>query len=434
MSITRSMPVRALVFVTAACLIGGAMLAAAEAQPPAKWVGSWASSQQIPEPRNALDPNDLRDATLRQIVHLTIGGKELRVRLSNAFGTEPLHITSAHIARPLSPSTGSVDVSTDKALTFSGSPDVTIPAGAEYISDPVAFPAAAVSNLAISLYIETPPVQQTSHPGSRQTSFLVHGNQVSAVDLLNAKPVDHWYQISGVDVAASPQAASVVVMGDSITDGRGSTTNGNDRWPDNLARRLQASPATRTIGVLNVGTGGNRLLQDGLGPSALARFDRDVLARAGVRSLIVFEGINDLGTLTADHEVSAEEHQSLVRRVIGAYEQLVTRAHAHGIRVMGATITPDMDNATYHPTPVNEADRQAVNAWIRTPGHFDAAVDFDKIVGDPARPDHLLPAYDSGDHLHSSPAGYRAMADAILLSFFSHAPNTAPKARRSKAR
>ena len=410
------------------------MLAAAEAQPPAKWVGSWASSQQIPEPRNALDPNDLRDATLRQIVHLTIGGNELRVRLSNAFGTEPLHITAAHIARPLSPSTASVDVSTDKALTFSGSPDITIPAGAEYISDPVAFPAAAVSSLAISLYIETPPVQQTSHPGSRQTSFLVHGNQVSAVDLPNAKPVDHWYQISGVDVAASPQAASVVVMGDSITDGRGSTTNGNDRWPDNLARRLQGFPATRMIGVLNVGTGGNRLLQDGLGPSALARFDRDVLARAGVRSLIVLEGINDLGTLTVDHDVSAEEHQSLVRRVTGAYEQIVRRAQAHGIRVMGATITPDMDNASYHPTPVNEADRQAVNAWIRTPGHFDAVVDFDKVVRDPARPDHLLPAYDSGDHLHPSPAGYHAMADAIPLSFFSHVPNTAPKAMRSKAR
>ena len=434
MSGARSTPVRALVFVAAACLMGGAMFAAAEAQPPAKWVGSWASSQQIPEPSNALAPDDLRDATLRQIVHLTIGGKEVRVRLSNAFGTEPLHITSAHLARPLSPSTGSVDVSTDKALAFSGSPDVTIPAGAEYISDPVAFPVAAISNLAISLFIETPPVQQTSHPGSRQTSFLVHGNQVSSVDLLNAKQVDHWYLISGVDVAASPQAASIVILGDSITDGRGSTTNGNDRWPDNLARRLQASPATQMLSVLNAGIGGNRLLLDVKGPNALARFDRDVLAQAGVRSLIVLEGINDLGTLTADHEVSAEEHPSLVRRMIGAYEQIVMRARARGIKVIGTTITPNMDNAGYHPTPTNEADRQAVNAWIRTPGHFDALVDFDKIVRDPARPDHLLAAYDSGDHLHPSPAGYRAMADAVPLSFFSHAPKPAPKAKRSKAR
>jgi lysophospholipase L1-like esterase len=403
-----------------AAILSGCVSVGAEALPAANWVGSWASSQQIPEARNALDPAELTDATLRQIVHLTIGGKQLRVRLSNAFGTEPLHIASVHIALPLSASTGSVDVSTDKALTFSGSPEVTIPAGADYISDPVGFPAAAFSNLAISLYLETPPGQQTSHPGSRETSFLVHGDQVSSVDLLNARLVDHWYQLSGVDVTASPQAASIVVLGDSITDGRGSTTNGNDRWPDDLARRFQASPATRALGVLNVGIGGNRLLLDGLGPSALARFNRDVLAQTGVRCLIVLEGINDLGMLTADHEVSAEEHQSLVRRVIGAYEQIVARAHARAVWVMGATITPDMDYTGYHPTPLNESDRQTINAWIRTPGHFDALVDFDKVVRDPAHPDHLLPLYDSGDHLHLSPAGYRAMAEAVPLSFFAH--------------
>jgi lysophospholipase L1-like esterase len=399
-----------------------------------RWVGSWASSQQIPEPVNALAPDDLRDATLRQIVHLTMGGNELRIRLSNAFGTAPLHVASVHIARPLSRSTGSVDVSTDKAITFSGSPDVTIPAGADYLSDPVAFPVAAFSDVAITLYLETPLEQQTSHPGSRATSFLVHGNQVSAVDLLNAKQVDHWYQISGVDVTAPPRAASIVILGDSITDGHGSTTNGNDRWPDDLARQLQASPATRMLGVLNVGTGGNRLLLDGLGPNALARFDRDVLAQAGVRTLIVLEGINDLGTLTRDHDASPAEHDALVRRLIGAYEQIVMRARAQGVRVMGATILPDGGSAYYHPTASNEADRQAVNAWIRTPGHFDAVVDFDMVVRDPAHPDQLLPAYDSGDQLHPSPAGYRAMADAIPLSFFSHPPNSAPKARRSKAR
>ena len=389
---------------------------AAEALPAANWVGSWASSQQVPEARNALDPADLTDATLRQIVHLTIVGKELRVRLSNAFGTEPLHIGAAHIALPLSRSTGSIDASTDKALTFSGRPDVTIPAGADYLSDPVAFDAKPLSDLAISLYLETPPAQQTSHAGSRATSFLVHGNLVSATDLPSAKQVDHWYELSGVNVAT--RASAVVVMGDSITDGRGSTTNGNDRWPDNLARRLQA--ARVAISVLNTGTGGNRLLADGLGPNVLARFDRDVLAQTGVRWLIVFEGINDLGTLTVDHDVTAEEHAELVRRMIDAYQQIVLRAHAHGIRVMGATITPDLEAANYHPTATNEADRQAVNAWIRAPGHFDAVVDFDKLVRDPACPDHLLPLYDSGDHLHPSPAGYRAMADAVPMSFFAH--------------
>jgi len=260
----------------------------------------------------------------------------------------------------------------------------------------------------------------------------VHGNQVSAANLQDAKQIDHWFQISGIDVMASPRAAAVVTLGDSITDGRGSTTNGNDRWPDDLARRLQASRATRTLSVLNVGTGGNRLLLDGLGPNALARFDRDILAQAGARYLIVYEGINDLGTLTIDHEVSPDQHQALVRQMIGAYEQIMVRAHAHGIRVLGATITPDMGFAYYHPTAANEADRQAVNAWIRTPGHVDAVVDFDKVVRDPAHPDQLLPAYDSGDHLHPTPAAYRAMADAIPLLFFSHVKgrNDHPRPRK----
>ena len=182
---------------------------AAHAAPPvANWTGSWASSQQIPEPRNALDPADLTDATLRQIVHLTIGGRELRVRLSNAFGTEPLRIASVHIALPSSRSTGGIDVSTDRALTFSGSPDVTIPAGADYFSDPVAFDAKPLSDLAVSMYLEAAPAQQTSHPGSRATSFLVHGNLVSAEDLSNAKQVDHWYELSGVDVAARAAASA----------------------------------------------------------------------------------------------------------------------------------------------------------------------------------------------------------------------------------
>jgi lysophospholipase L1-like esterase len=416
-----------------AFLAGAAMLGTAEARPAGSavvWVGSWASSQQIPEPNNALDPEDLRDATLRQIVHLSIGGSELRVRLSNAFGTGPLHVTAVHIAKPLSRSTGSIDSATDRVLTFSGAADATIPAGADYISDPIAYPVAALSDLAVSIYLETPPEQQTSHPGSRATSFFVHGNHTADVDLLNAKQVDHWFQISGVDVTASPQASAVVTLGDSITDGRGSTTNGNDRWPDNLARRFQASLATRSLGVLNVGTGGNRLLLDGLGPNAVARVDRDVLAQTGVRYLIVYEGINDLGNLTSDHDVTPSEHDALVRHMIAAYEQIVLRARAHGIKVMGATITPYVGFELYHATAVNEADRQTVNAWIRGPGHFDAVVDFDKLVRDPASPDRLLPAYDSGDHIHLSAAAYRAMADAIPLAFF--AQNSPHHVKRMK--
>jgi lysophospholipase L1-like esterase len=391
------------------------------ASPNPNWVGAWASTQQIPEPYNALAPDDLHDATLRQIVHLALGGNELRLRLSNVFGTAPLHISAVRIARPLSPSTGSIDVSTDCAVTFSGNPDVTIPAGAEYLSDPVAFPVTAFSDLAISLYVEKPPAQQTGHPGAHATSFLVHGNAVSAVDLTNAKQVEHWYLISGVNVAAPSQEASIVTFGDSITDGHGSTTNGNDRWPDDLARRLQTAPATRLFGVLNAGTGGNRLLDDGLGPNGLARFDRDVLAQSGIRYLIVLEGINDLGMLTRDQPASPAEHEAQEKRVIAAYEQILSRAHAHGIRVLGGTMTPFVDSTFYHPSAADEAGRQAVNTWIRGPGHFDAVVDFDSVLRNPDHPDKLLPAYDSGDHLHPSPAGYRAMANAVPLAFFSNA-------------
>jgi lysophospholipase L1-like esterase len=391
---------------------------AKDAPAAAHWVGTWASSQQIPEPANALPPDELRDATLRQIVHLSVGGTELRVHLSNAFGTAPLHIDSVHIARPLSPSSDQIDVTTDRALTFAGSSTVVIPAGAEYISDPVDYPVSALSNLALSFHLNEPPAQQTGHPGSRATSYVVHGNLVSAVTLPNAIKVDHWYQIAGVAVTTPADPVSIVALGDSITDGHATTTNGNDRWTDVLAERLQGSPATNQIGVLNEGIGGNHLLVDRLGPNALARFNRDVLAQTGVRYVIVFEGVNDLGGLTRLGEVPTAEHEALVAHILAAYRQMILRAHAHGIEIIGGTITPYAGSDYYHPTQRDEQDRYAVNAWIRAPGHFDAVIDFDKVVRDPSHPDRLLPKYDSGDHLHPSPVGYRAMANAIPLSLF----------------
>ncbi|HLY61254.1 MAG TPA: SGNH/GDSL hydrolase family protein [Terriglobia bacterium] len=385
---------------------------------PMNWVGSWAASQQIPEPQNALAPDDLRDATLRQIVHLSIGGPMLRVRVSNAFGTAKLHLTSVHIASPISAASARIDPATDKVLTFSGNGDVAVPAGAEYFSDPVDFPVTALSNLAITLHMDSPPAVQSGHPGSRATSYLAHGDLVSASDLPEAKKVDHWFQVSGVDVVAPRGAASIVVLGDSITDGHGATTNGNDRWTDVLAERLQASRHSRTLGVLNEGIGGNHLLTDGLGPSALARIDRDVLAQTGVRYLILLEGVNDLGGLARNGEVAPGEHSAFVSRILGSYGQIIAQAHAHGIKVVGATILPYTGSDYYHPAASSEADRQAVNQWIRAPRHFDAVVDFDKVTRDPSHPERLLPSYDSGDHLHPSPAGYRAMAGAIPLSLF----------------
>jgi lysophospholipase L1-like esterase len=385
---------------------------------PEHWVGSWAASQQIPEPQNALPFDDLRDTTLRQIVHLTLGGSELRVRFSNAFGTAPLHIAAAHIAHPISPAGSAIDPATDTPLTFSGSPDVIIPPGAEYISDRVNYRASPSSSLAITVYFDTPPGRETSHPGSRATSYYSKGSSVSAPDLPDAHHVDHWYHLSGVEVATPPQAAAIVTLGDSITDGHGATTNGDNRWPDILAARLQTNPKTNTFSVLNVGTGGNRLLLDGLGPNALARFNRDVLAQAGASYVIVLEGVNDLGTSTRAAEISQPDHDALVHRMITAYTQMIESAHAHNLKILGATITPYGASGYYHPSPQSEADRQAINQWIRTPGHFDAIIDFDQLLCDPAHPAKLLPLYDSGDGLHPSVAGYKAMGDAIPLTLF----------------
>jgi lysophospholipase L1-like esterase len=388
------------------------------ADPEQPWVASWGASQQIPEPENELPPDDLHDATVRQIVHLSVGGSALRVHVSNAFGTEALRFTSVHIARPLSPASAAIDPASDRGLTFAGQAAVNIPPGAEFISDPVDYPVAPLSNLAVTFHLDAPPARETAHPGSRATSYYVHGDVVAAPTLIDARHVDHWYQLSEIDVESTPGAASVVALGDSTTDGHGATTNGNDRWTDVLAVRLQSTRATRNIGVSNQGIGGNHLLTDGAGPNALARFNRDVLGPAAVRWVIVFEGVNDLGGLARNGEVSLSQHAALVQSLLAAYEQMILRAHAHGLRIYGATITPYAGSSYYHPGPMSEADRQQVNRWIRAPGHFDAVIDFDAVVRDPEHPGHLLPAYDCGDHLHPSPAGYKAMGNAIKLALF----------------
>jgi lysophospholipase L1-like esterase len=382
------------------------------------WVGTWASSQQIPEPQNALPSAEMTDVTLRETVHVSRVGSMIRVHLSNAFGTQPLHITSVHLARPTESGSSAIDPASDRAVLFNGSPEVVIPPGAEYVSDPIAYPLAALSDLTVSMHLEAEPGQQTGHPGSRQTTFYAHGDLTAAAEMPSAKKIDHWYILSGVDVQASPGAHSIVALGDSITDGHGTTTNGNDRWTDVLAGRLQAIAGSRNTGVLNQGIGGNHLLIDGLGPNALARLDRDVLAQAGVRYLIVLEGINDLGGLERGGSETQKAHDELVHRIIGAYQQIIARAHAHDIKVYGATVMPDGGSDYYHPDAASEADRQRVNAWIRERGHFDAVIDFDKVIADPANPQQLLPEYDSGDHLHPGPAGYRAMGQAIDLSLF----------------
>jgi len=301
------------------------------AQAEGRWIGTWASAQQVPEERNALPADALNDATLRQIVRLTAGGERLRVRISNTFGTTPLRVTAARVARPLKNDAPAIDPATDRIVTFAGKAEVTVPPGAEYLSDPIALEAEALSDLAITLHIDRAPAVQTSHPGSRATSYLVKGDRVSATDLPDAQKTDHWFQLSGVEVEADKRAGAVALIGDSITDGYGVKPNTNQRWPDAFAARLQANPKTRKLGVLNLGIGGNRVLLDGLGPNAAARFDRDVLMQGGVSHVLILEGVNDLGTLTRDQPVGTDRHAALVAEVTTAYAQMVHKARARGV-------------------------------------------------------------------------------------------------------
>lgn len=385
------------------------------------WIAGWASSQFLPTGDAVLPAGTLADRTLRQIVRPSVSGDRLRVRLSNLAGTKPLHIAGASIARALGQTSAAIDPGTLISLRFDGAPEVVIPAGADYLSDPVSLPARALDTIAVSIRYEGEP-EQTSHPGSRATSWHLPGNHLTDETMAGAASFDHWFHLAGLEVErCAPEKLApklIVALGDSITDGKGSTTNGNDRWTDILAQRLQADRKRRHIAIVNQGIGGNRLLNDGLGPNALARLDRDVLAQPGVTHLILLEGVNDLGMLTRDAPASDAAHDAHVARIIGAYRQIVARAHAKGVKVIGATIMPFVGNDYYHPDARNEADRQAVNAWIRTPGHFDALIDFDRLTRDPAHPDRLLPAYDVGDALHPSPKGYRAMGESIPLSLF----------------
>jgi len=378
-----------------------------------RWVGTWAASPQLTEDENLPPLPGFVDATLRQLLRVSIGGKRLRVRVSNAFGRTPLTLGAVRVAR--SAGGGAILTETDHPVTFHGEASVTIPEGALVVSDTVDFDLPPLADLAVTAYLRGAPAEATGHPGSRTTSYLQPGNGVSARDLPGAVRVDHWYFLSGIDVLAGPPAAAVAVLGDSVTDGRGSTTNGNDRWPDVLARRLRANAATSEVSVLNHGIGGNRLLRDGKGPNALARLDRDVLAQPGVRWLVVLEGVNDLGTAAAAR--ARGEGGARAADLVAAYEQIVERAHAQGIRVYGGTIMP-FGGFTAYDSPEAEADRQTVNAWIRTSRVFDAVIDFDRVARDAKSPSRLSAAVDGGDHLHPSAAGYEILADAVDLGLF----------------
>ncbi len=377
------------------------------------WVGTWATAPFAGNNPNGTSGSDAgTGSTVRETVHVSIGGSTVRVILTNEFGKESLTVGGAQIALPAPD--GAIVPSSAKPLTFSGSASVTIPPGALAVSDAVAFQLKPLSDLSVSLYLPQQPLSVISlHSFADTTNYLAEGNVLSAEKLTATKNIYSWNFLKGVDVQAEREAGSIVAFGDSITDGAKSTRDTNTRWPDVLAARLAANKATAHLGVLNQGIGGNRILHDNTGPSALARFDRDVIAQAGVKYVIILEAINDIG-----HAADPKKPYDIVSAddLIAGFSQMARRAHTHGIKVIGATLTPYI-GAGYQ-SPAGEAMRQAVNQWIRTTKELDGVVDFDKATADPAHPGVFLPADDSGDHLHPNDAGYKAMGEAIDLKLF----------------
>jgi lysophospholipase L1-like esterase len=428
----------------------GALKPASHAQSADRWVGTWATAlvgrpqtppmpgppapapfmrNACPAPQPPANPPATPPAgatfapqpfmhftnqTLRQIVRTSVGGSRLRIVLSNTFGNAPLVVGAAHVA--LRDKEDAIATARGGPLTFSGRTSVTIPAHAVVYSDPVALSLSPLADLAIDVYLPgstNTPATLSMHGSSFQTSYVSEtGNHVGVPKLPTVATTRSWFILSRVEVGASDAAGVVVAFGDSITDGAASTVDANSRWPDVLARRLLASPAPVKVGVLNAGIGGNRVLSEGTygaGINALARFEVDALSHSGVTHIIVMEGINDIGNARQNPTPTADD-------LIAAHKQLITRAHAKGVKIFGATLTPFWGAAYY--TEIGEAKRQALNDWIRNGKAYDGVIDFDKATRDPADPKKLLAAYDSCDHLHPSDAGYKAMGESIDVNLF----------------
>ena len=395
----------------------------AGAQRPAAphWIVTWSASQSWMDARPAAGTPDgvptYVNRTIREIVHTTLGGDSVRVRLSNEYGDRPLVIGDARVARRAGGA--NTGAGSDRALTFGGQAAVTIGAGATVVSDPIAYHVPALSDLVVSLYLPDSARTSTRHPLGLQTTYVSGAGDFAAATAFAADTTFHsWVFLSGVDVTNAQAASAIVTIGNSITDGYASTPDESRRWPDVLAQRLLTTPGAPVMSVANAGISGNRVLNPGAGPSALARFGRDVLLQPGVRDVIIMESINDIGwanfSRNPDDSVSAAA-------IIFGLSQLAERARERGLVVYGATLTPFEGSEPYY-SAASEAKRQAVNAWIRTSGVFDGVIDFDAVMRDPSHPARFLPAYDSGDHLHPGDAGYRAMAESIDLGLFRALP------------
>lgn len=381
------------------------------------WVAAWGTAQQLAVPARAIPsavayPQKVAAQTVRMVARVTLAGKAVRVALSNSFGYLPVRIEAAQVARLAEG--GAIRSGSNVALTFGGSTSVMLAPGAQIYSDPIVFEVPAQADLAVSLFLAEDSGPTTAHPIGLRTAWLAPGNQVSAGKLQGASQFRSYLWLAGVEVLADPKAAAIIAYGDSITDGFSTTPDADMPWPSILARRLAGQRNQPPRAVINMGISGNRVLREGAGSSALARFDRDVLSRPGARWVLLLEAINDIGYsaiagLPASEKTTAEE-------IIGGYRMLIGRARLHGLSIIGGTLTPFEGVNTF--TEAGEAMRQAVNKWIRDSGEFDAVVDFDAAIRDPAAPRRMRAQFDAGDHIHPNDAGNKAMADAIDLKLF----------------
>lgn len=390
------------------------------------WIDAWATMPQLTEPAN-LPPAPFNqtgavfvNSTIRQTLFMTATAKQIRLKFSNVFGGSNLPITAVTVALPINNTAGihQIQPHTLQNVTFFGQSSISIPNGALAVSDPLNFPIHAQQVITVTLYLATGQLSNaiTSHPGSRTTSYFQFGNAVHAPSINVNDPASqaaaHWYFLSSIEAWTPRHQTSLVLLGDSITDGRGSTTNANNRWPDQLLSRLQSSPSTSHIALSNLAAGGNRILADGLGPSAFSRIDRDILAHPNVAAVLVFIGVNDIGTT----DPSPAAQSTLFPALTQAYAQIVALLHGHAIPVFAATITPfsapaNASSIQPYSHPERERTRQRVNAWIRNSAVFDGVVDFDAVVRDPRVPERLDARFDVGDYLHLSPRGYRELAE-----------------------
>lgn len=388
----------------------------AETNGDTNWITTWAASPQPTwEGDFALPtrtPFQFWNQTVRQVTRISLGGDRVRITVSNQYGDEPLVIGEARLAR--SEGGASIAPASDRPVTFSGAQEITIPPGAKVVSDPVELAVEAQASLTVSLYLPEPTPPSTFHWDGLHTTYVVQGNETAATNIDAESPLTARFFLTRIAVDAPRAQGAVAAFGDSITDGNGSSLNANHRWPDFLAERL----AGKDIAVINAGISGARLLSNRMGENALARFERDVLAQPGIKSVIVLMGINDIGWPGVP--LAPNKEPVTADQMIAAYRQLIAQAHTRDVRIVGATLTPfkgalDETPMVGYYSEDKEETRQAVNEWIRTSGEFDAVIDFDKATRDPDDPQRFLPAYDSGDHLHPGDEGYRAMAEAIEI-------------------